>query len=393
MIIICEECGKKYRVDASKIKGGTAKVKCRACNHLITVAKPDVAGAAAKEKLPTITSKTAESFRSVIRPSLPKIKIKDLGIREKMFIVFFLLPITLMIITGWFSISRINKITGYVITSSYEMAVTEAEKSFNEKAVQIAKQVELYLLSHPELDRKDFDKDLDFKMIVFQRGLAASSPGFVDILKEFKIEEYFYATTSLYLRAGGGKPAVFIMHPEKKKEGKALNVERVAGELNDFKYDKSGKIVLGGEKGKFRETSNYYLTKDKDGKLKEKFMAIAPVGGTPYGVAVEAYSDDILSQVIGIRKRANELKLSAIRLNILFLIFVLVIIGVIVLLYGNNIAKRIKNLTEVADRISVGELEAEIESTTGDEIGELSEAIARMQDSIRLSIQRLRRRR
>jgi len=392
MIVICEECGKKYRVDASRMKGDTAKVKCRSCNHVITVTKPSAAG---MDKLPPVTppAKPTEAIRTPFKPRLPKIKIKDLGIREKMFIIFFLFPILLMGIAGWFSINQLNKITGFVIDSSYKMAVTEAEKSFNEKAVQIAKQVELYLLSHPELDRKDFDKDLDFKMIVFQRGLAASSPGFVDILKEFKIDEYFYATTSLYLRASGGKPAIFIMHPDKKKEGKPLNAERVAGVLNGNKYDKSGKIVMSGEKSKFRETSNYFLTKDDKGKLREKFMAIAPVGGTPYGIAVEAYSSDILSQVDTIKKQAAKLKQNAVRINILFLVCVLVIIGTIVSLYGHRISKRLKNLTEVADRISVGELEAEIETTVGDEIGELSEAISRMQDSIRLSIQRLRRRR
>jgi predicted Zn finger-like uncharacterized protein len=392
MIVICEECGKKYRVDASKIKGETAKVKCRSCNHLITVSKPAIAEA---EKVPPVPPKPkpADSIRTAIRPSLPKIQLKDLGIREKMFIVFFLFPIMLMAITGWFSVSQLNKITGFVIDSSYKMAVTEAEKSFNEKAIQIAKQVELYLLSHPELDRRDFNKDLDFKTIVFQRGLAASSPGFVDILKEFKIEEYFYATTSLYLRASGGKPAQFIMHPDKKKIGKALNAERVAGKLNGFKYDKSGKIVLGGEKSKFRETSNYYLIRDKKKKLREKFMAIAPVAGTPYGIAVEAYSDDILSQVSAIRKRADGLKSNAVKLNVIFLVLVLFLIGIVVSLYGHRISKRLKDLTEVADRISVGELEAEIDTTVGDEIGELSEAISRMQDSIRLSIQRLRRRR
>jgi HAMP domain-containing protein len=50
-------------------------------------------------------------------------------------------------------------------------------------------------------------------------------------------------------------------------------------------------------------------------------------------------------------------------------------------------------LTDVADRISIGELGMEVKTTSKDEIGELAEAIARMQDSIRLSIERLRRRR
>jgi HAMP domain-containing protein len=54
---------------------------------------------------------------------------------------------------------------------------------------------------------------------------------------------------------------------------------------------------------------------------------------------------------------------------------------------------KLKSLTEVTERISVGDLAAEVETRSRDEIGELAEAIARMQDSIRLSIERLRRRR
>jgi HAMP domain-containing protein len=44
-----------------------------------------------------------------------------------------------------------------------------------------------------------------------------------------------------------------------------------------------------------------------------------------------------------------------------------------------------------ANRISVGELSVEITKPSQDEIGELADAITRMQDSIRLSIERLRR--
>ncbi len=40
MIVICEECGKKYRIDPSKIKGTAARFKCRVCTHMITVSKP-----------------------------------------------------------------------------------------------------------------------------------------------------------------------------------------------------------------------------------------------------------------------------------------------------------------------------------------------------------------
>ena len=41
MIVICEECGKKYRIDPDKIKGAQASFDCKACRHRITVRKPE----------------------------------------------------------------------------------------------------------------------------------------------------------------------------------------------------------------------------------------------------------------------------------------------------------------------------------------------------------------
>jgi methyl-accepting chemotaxis protein len=59
---------------------------------------------------------------------------------------------------------------------------------------------------------------------------------------------------------------------------------------------------------------------------------------------------------------------------------------------GRSIVSPIKKLTDAADRISVGELDVEVKIKSKDEIAALGEAISRMQDSIRLSIERLRRR-
>jgi HAMP domain-containing protein len=90
---------------------------------------------------------------------------------------------------------------------------------------------------------------------------------------------------------------------------------------------------------------------------------------------------------------AKELTHRAKMITIAILGATLLLIGLIVSIYGHRLTSKIRSLTEVADRISVGELGIEIETKSRDEIGELAEAIARMQDSIRLSIERLRRRR
>ena len=40
MLVICEDCSKKYNIDESRIKGEKAKFSCRECGHIIEVEKP-----------------------------------------------------------------------------------------------------------------------------------------------------------------------------------------------------------------------------------------------------------------------------------------------------------------------------------------------------------------
>jgi len=69
-------------------------------------------------------------------------------------------------------------------------------------------------------------------------------------------------------------------------------------------------------------------------------------------------------------------------------------LGVILIAWflGRTITTPIRRLTEVAEKISVGDMGADIKIRSKDEIGNLAEAILRMQDSLRLAIERLRHR-
>ncbi len=64
-----------------------------------------------------------------------------------------------------------------------------------------------------------------------------------------------------------------------------------------------------------------------------------------------------------------------------------------VILMARSITRPIVHLTKVADRISLGDLTAKIEIDQKDEIGELAEAVSRMQTSLQGAINRLRARR
>ena len=80
MIVICEECGKKYRIDPSKIKGAAARFKCRVCTHMIMVSKPQETVAADSALDLSATETTADSADSGAPPAGPEIKLADSAI-------------------------------------------------------------------------------------------------------------------------------------------------------------------------------------------------------------------------------------------------------------------------------------------------------------------------
>ena len=41
MEIICDECGKEYIIDLNKMTVETGKFKCRGCNNILVVTRPE----------------------------------------------------------------------------------------------------------------------------------------------------------------------------------------------------------------------------------------------------------------------------------------------------------------------------------------------------------------
>jgi DNA-directed RNA polymerase subunit RPC12/RpoP len=50
MLVICEDCAKKYNIDESRIKGEKAKFTCKECGHIIVVEKPEAVEPAPETK-------------------------------------------------------------------------------------------------------------------------------------------------------------------------------------------------------------------------------------------------------------------------------------------------------------------------------------------------------
>lgn len=395
MIVICEECGKKYSIDPLKIKGERARFKCSICNHVVMVTKPKTEIEESKveseepktesdaPKTPSQPSEepiiTKKGMTPVRKPEKEKAEVKAskgagpksgrLGLRSKMFILFLLIPIALIASAGALYLWQLDAISSFLTDESSTVVKQMSEEMITDTARAVAAQTKLFVQTHPDLNKEDFNQHSDFKKVVMQK---------------VGITGY----TCIYAIPDEDGTSKLWAHPNEKLTG--IDLPKAMRKPLGEKYNQWWNIYRGAYKGK--ESKGYYVWQDKDGAIRDKFMACVPVEGTPYIIAATTYLDEFTRPMEALETRVKQQVLITKNITFGILGATLLLIGIIVSFYGHRLTARIRSLTDTADRISVGELDAEIEIKSKDELGDLGEAISRMQESIRLSIERLRRR-
>ena len=387
MIVICEDCGNKYRIDPGKIKGDTAKFKCKTCSHIITVFKPKPKPPQPEPEPPPFIepddevrqSETAEIETAPDRTNdaagadRPRVTVPlkkgGIGLQTKMFVLFFFFPILLFAASSMLVMRQVNTLSTQMTEDGSRIITEMAEEKMADFARAVAMQCRLYLLMHPKLEKKNFRNDYSFK------GLAVQKVGMTGYTAQYEVpgQDGIWRTWS---------------HVNQKIVG--IDMKKLEKPLGS-NFAGFWRVYTGVRNG--RESKGYYTWQDKDGSFKKKFMVCTPIEGTPYIIAATTYLDELTRKERLLSNRSWEM--SDKMQNTIWVIWgvTLLLVAVVVLFYGRRLAGRIRSLTNIAERISIGELEADISTQAKDEIGELAESISRMQDSIRLSIERLRRRR
>lgn len=374
MIVTCEKCGKRYRIDPEKIRGKTGRFRCRGCNEIITVSKPEPVPAAPavefrEERPPAPEPEVEKAAAEVKAPEIPSFRPRVLGLTAK-FMLYILVP--LIIIYGlsvFVTLRKMSETHGLTINQSSRMVTQMSEKAIVEHARAVAMQIKLYLLSRPHLTKQGFDKDVDFKRVAVQKvGLTGYSA-----LYELPDQGGVWRTWA------HTNPKIIGIDMSKLKKPLGKN------------FPGFWRVYTGVKGG--RESQGYYTWQDKDGTFRDKFMVCTPVEGTRFIIASTTYLDEFTMPIKRLEIRTNKISQETRRTNAITMGIGLIVIALIIFFYGRSLTGRIRHLSRVADRICVGELDAEIKIKGKDEVGELSEAIARMRDSIRVSIERLRRRR
>jgi predicted Zn finger-like uncharacterized protein len=216
MTVICEECGKVYHVDPDKLdryKGKNVRVRCRECGHATQISRlMDAAEEpvydfeeAAVLSMPSSTPPQRELPEEpaprqdiAYRTSGTKGRAGWLGLRGKMVILFLVIPILLLAISGYLSQQLLRQMATDITDESTELVLQEGREKLMQKARDVAKQCEVYLRNHPNLEREDFAYDPEFSMIAVQ---VVGETGYTCLLQQPEPERGQNWTTWCYLRS------------------------------------------------------------------------------------------------------------------------------------------------------------------------------------------------
>lgn len=268
-----------------------------------------------------------------------------------------------------------------VATSEGVQTLNElGERMIQQKAEDVAQQIEIFVRFHSTLGIRALRANEELQRIAVQ---PVGKTGYTAVHDNKAINHF---------------------HPNPKIVG--MNLRTLAN-----KYPEFWKILDGSLAG---DAYGYYDWEDADGTVRPKYMFIAPVRGTNLRVAATTYIDEFSAPARQITQRLEEIHdrterrllttagrtFERLRTTSQILAMFMIVVGlslaaIIILTYwfSKTIIRPITHLTQVANRISMGDLDTRVEIKTRDEVGLLAESFSRMQESLRAAIARLKRRR
>ena len=389
MIIQCDNCQKRYKIVPEKIKREVVSFQCKQCGEKVTISIPPAAAqpnAAKPTPEPvsdpgpapsTSTGATISPDDKTLSGSAKAGAIvtgpasnRRFGLNAKMLLLFFFIPVCLVVLASGLYLWQLDLLTSKISNDSHLIVERLSHERVNDTARMVANQCKLYLDAKPYLTREEFNQDPEFRELALQ-----------------KVGETGY--TCIYAIPDEEGHSSLWVHPNERIIG--LDLPPAMKKAMGPQYQAWLDIYKGAYNGK--ASSGSYKWKEKDGSVRDKYMTCQPVKGTDFVVAATTYVDEINHDVDLLKTTAHKMT-NKTRTTVMGVLAVtLMMMGSIVLFYSHKLKANLTTLIDAAEKISVGDLDTEINVHTKDEISDLAETISRMQESIRLSIERLRRRR
>lgn len=295
------------------------------------------------------------------------------GIRGKILVFFLALSLTSLGVISFVALSSMSEV-GYIVKqNSISMGETVVNTSIaaledlgrrllKQKAVDVAKEIELFFERHPDLEVSECKGNEELRVIAIQR---VGRTGYT-MAYDRSYTVYFSANPNLV----------------------GANLHGVAGEPAHY-WSILERSVAG-------EASGYYDWEDEEGNVRPKYMYCVPVEGTELVVAATTYIDEFSAPAEGTKTKIASAVLATSeyideQMDKAQLTFLAVILGMIVVvsvlgyLLARTITGPILELTKGVEVIGKGELDYSIKMNTGDEIQQLAEQFNTMASTLKES--------
>lgn len=247
-----------------------------------------------------------------------------MNIRRWLFLAFVFLTTLPLAAVGYFGLSALRGVSGQIAEEGALHMRRLGESAIRQKALDVAEQVRLYLLSRPEL-------------LADSQKMAADSTLAKIAVQPVGVTGY----TALYDSDG-----VTRFHSNPKLVG--ANMRAFAETLPEFWaiFEKS----LDGT-----QVGSYYAWKDPDGTLREKYMECVPVAGTPYRIAATTYIDEFDAPIRETREKAQAVFESMSRQMIWMTALVTCAALLVAFALSAYISGPVAALVEASKRVEAGE--------------------------------------
>lgn len=346
MIIFCEECGKKYKIDESKIVGDTGRCKCRNCDHIMLISKPQSEPETVSEDLDSLeVSRESDSTPGTTEDAMDK--------------------------------------NGQEAVSNTE----QSKKSFTLHGLSLNKKLLLNFTG--------FMVTLGGLLIYMYMEFV---PGL--LMEQVDLRTY---TVSHALKAAVAQPLLVRNYLQVNKI--TDEISRLPGVAYVSVVNSKGIVIAGllGEKKRF--SPGFVEQVEKKGFPREIVSQNRLSGvATQQSINLTAGGQDIYDVAVKLSETGGEVHVGLFledvsKQDIMEIAPLLIILGTLLILgamsffvLANSISKPIRQLAEAAQRISLGELDLPIQVKGSGEIEELASSLERMRFSIKSAMERLRRR-
>ncbi|HWQ65700.1 MAG TPA: HAMP domain-containing protein [Methanospirillum sp.] len=256
--------------------------------------------------------------------------------------------------------------------SSKAALMNLGEQLIQQKANDHAKQMKIYIADHPALTVQALQNDPVFQDIAVQ---SVGKRGYVSVIDSSSL--------------------IYRFHPDPKY----VNYDTHNDSVIQPSFWSILPLIGGGN-----ETGGYYRWKEEDGSISDRYMYVVTLNQTtadgvklasvvtvntdefsqPATQIKEKITTSVTATIMGIIAATESMSTQNTILTLTILSIIIVII--ICFIMAASITRPIKKLTEIADKVSMGDLQTTIDVHTNDEIDDLAESFRRMINAFKMMV-------